>query len=256
MKRLQYVVTGTGRSGTVYLANLLTASGIPCGHESIFTPWGLEEARARLGGRIPIDVSLISRQSCGAWQPNLADLVADSSYMAGPYLDDELLHDTRIIHAVRHPLAVINSFVVGLGYFLEPEATDGWHVFIFEHLPELGQHWHPLERAALYYVRWNQLIERRARRENYFFVRLEDGPSRLLRHLGARCPDPQLLQQRTVNSRMAGKERYTFADIPPGWPRDELAAMAERYGYDLSSEEPRRPLWGKVRGLWKALCRS
>ena len=253
MRSLQYVVTGTGRSGTVYQANLLTAASIPCGHESIFTPWGLDEARARLDGRSPVHVSAISVASCGDWMPRAADLVADSSYMAAPYLDEDLLRGTRIIHAVRDPMQVINSFVVGLGYFLEPHPTDVWHEFIFRHLPELSQHWHPLERAALFYSRWNRMIEKRARGKDYFFLRLEDGPARLLRRLRARCADPRLLEARAVNTRMAGKHRYGFGDIPPGIARDELASVAEDYGYDIG--QPRRSwLWQKAKRARRLLA--
>jgi hypothetical protein len=257
MKRLRYVVTGTGRSGTVYLARLLTAAAIPCGHESIFTPGGIDEARARLEGRLPIDVSAISVESCGDWLPNADELVADSSYMAAPYIHTDLLEGTRIIHAVRHPLAVINSFVLGLGYFLEPQPTDLWHEFIFGHLPELRQHWHPLERAALYYVRWNALIEYRARGKDYFFLRLEDGPARLLRRLGARIADPRLLEVHTVNTRMEGKGGYSFEDIPAGRVRDELFEIADRYGYTLSpTHSPRRRLWRNLYRRCRTLYRT
>lgn len=256
MRRLQYLITGTGRSGTVYLANLLTSASLPCGHESIFTPWGYREARARLEGQAPVYVSAISREACGDWLPNPAELVADSSYMAAPFLDSDLLEGARIIHAVRHPLQVINSFVVGLGYFLEPYPTDIWHQFIYSHLPELQQHWHPLERAALYYVRWNRMIEQRARGQEPLFLRIEDGPSRLLRRLGVHGVDPRLLKARAVNSRMEGKGGYSYEDIPPGVARDELFEIADRYGYTLSpAHHPRRRLWRKVRRFCRSLVR-
>src|SRR5438874_64358 len=112
MQKLLYVVTGTGRSGTVYLANLLTRSGIPCGHESIFTPGGLDEALARVEGRSPIHVSAISVEACGPWLPDALSLVADSSYMAAPFLDHAVLAYAHVLHVVRHPMDVINSFVV------------------------------------------------------------------------------------------------------------------------------------------------
>ena len=35
-QKLDFLVTGTGRCGTVYMAELLTSLGIPCGHESLF----------------------------------------------------------------------------------------------------------------------------------------------------------------------------------------------------------------------------
>lgn len=255
MRRLRYVVTGTGRSGTVYLARLLTAAGLPCGHESFFTPWGLDMARARLAGHAPVYSSAISVEAGGDWVPKPDELVADSSYMAAPYLYSDLLEGACIIHAVRHPIAVINSFVLGLGYFLEPQPTDIWHEFIYGILPELRQHWHPLERAALYYARWNRVIEWLAGGKDYFFMRLEDGPDRLLRRLGARVSDPDLLMSQTVNTRMEGKGGYSYYDIPPGVARDELFEIADRYGYTLAPDHsPRRRAWRNFRRRYRSWC--
>jgi hypothetical protein len=251
MKQLQYVVTGTGRSGTVYLANLLTKCGLPCGHECVFTPWGLDEALARLEGQAAIRVSAIAVESCGDWLGGVGGLVADSSYMAAPFLDHAVLHEAHILHVVRHPMDVINSFVIGLNYFQQWIPPDPWHAFIYTHVPELRLDYHPLERAALYYVRWNQMIERRAAGKPYFFCQLETVPGKLLAYLGRRCDDESLLAARKVNSRMAGKPEYTFEDIPSAPIRRELREMAERYGYPLpASDSPRRNLW---RRMWGAV---
>jgi hypothetical protein len=254
MRRLRYLVTGTGRSGTVYLANLLTSASIPCGHEAIFTPGGLPEARARLEGRTPINVSDISLASCGDWLPSTAELAAESSYMAAPFLDDPLLAGTCIIHVVRHPLQVISSFVVGLGYFYEPYPTDFWQEFIYAYLPELRQDWHPLERAALYYVRWNRVIEERSHGKKRFFVRIEDGIPRLLRRLCLQ-PNQALLAARTINSRMDGKPRCSYDDLPAGVPRDELFKIADQYGYTLAPHHhPERRLWRNFRRMCRSVC--
>ena len=51
---LEYLVTGTGRCGTVNLAMTLTSVGVPCSHERFFNGNSLEEAVAMLrahGGR-------------------------------------------------------------------------------------------------------------------------------------------------------------------------------------------------------------
>jgi hypothetical protein len=251
MINLRYVVTGTGRSGTVYLANLLTKCGVPCGHESIFTPWGLEEARARLEGRTEAHVSAISRESCGDWAPNPRELVADSSYMAAPFLDQPILQEATILHIVRHPLDVINSFVVGLGYFQQWIPPDPWHHFIYTHVPELRLEYHPLERAALYYLRWNQMIEKRSRGKAYFFCPVERVTERLFPYLGKPCPDASLLTDRKVNTRMTGKPEYTIHDIPAGSIRNQVCDMGERYGYPLPAVTGRRhPM---LRRVWKAL---
>ena len=79
---------------------------------------------------------------------------------------------------------VINSFVIGLNYFQQWIPPDPWHRFIYTHVPELRLDYHPLDRAALYYVRWNQMIETRAAGNPYFFCQLETVPSKLLAYLG------------------------------------------------------------------------
>ncbi len=91
----------------------------------------------RLEGRSAIQVSAISRQSCGDWFGGSKDLVADSSYMAAPFLDHAILHEAHVLHVVRHPMDVINSFVVGLNYFQQWLPSDPWHWFIYTHVPEL-----------------------------------------------------------------------------------------------------------------------
>ncbi len=257
MKKLQYIVTGTGRSGTVYLANLLTKCGLPCGHESIFTPWGLDEALARLDGRAAIQVSAISVASCGDWFGDASKIVADSSYMAAPFLDHPVLRDTRIIHVVRHPMDVINSFVMGLNYFQEWLPADVWHQFIYTHVPELRLDYHPLDRATLYYIRWNRMIEARAAGKPYFFCQVETVTQTLFDYLGRRCEDEKLLSARKINSRMDGKPEYLFEDIPSAALRRELRELAERYGYPLpGGGSSRRRLWRRMWGGSQAKMES
>src|SRR5690606_13238529 len=77
---MRFVVTGSGRCGTHYLATLLTEAGVKCTHETVYSylpepkPW--------------------------------TDQVADSSLMAAPYLGE---YPTVLL--VRHPLKVVKSWV-------------------------------------------------------------------------------------------------------------------------------------------------
>jgi hypothetical protein len=213
----------------------------------------LEEALARLDGRSPIQVSAISVASCGDWFHDAGAVVADSSYMAAPFLDHPLLQDTRIIHVVRHPMDVINSFVLGLNYFREWLPADVWHHFIYTHVPELRLDYHPLDRAALYYTHWNHMIETRSASKPYFFCQVETITHKLFDYLGRRCEDEKLLAARKVNSRMDGKPEYLFEDIPSALLRRELRDLAERYGYPLpGADSSRRQLWRHMWGGWRA----
>jgi hypothetical protein len=94
---LELVITGCGRSGTGFMASLLNASGIRTGHEDIYTAFGRRE--------------------------NTQGLQAESSWFAVPHLG-ELAPGTRIIHIVRNPRRVFDSFS-RLGMF----SDSTWHHF-------------------------------------------------------------------------------------------------------------------------------
>jgi hypothetical protein len=205
-----------------------------------------------LQGRSAIQVSAMSLESCGDWFHGTGEVVADSSYMAAPFLDHAVLRDARVIHVVRHPMDVINSFVIGLNYFQQWIPPDAWHWFMYTHVPELRLDHHPLARAALYYIRWNQSIEARSAGKPYFFCQVETITRQLFDYLGRRCDDEDLLAARKVNSRMDGKPAYAFEDIPSAAIRRELADLAERYGYPLPRRGQRRPWRGWRVGTCKA----
>lgn len=79
-----YVIVGTGRSASGYLARLLRVCGIACGHETYWRADG---------------------------HPSAGGLTCDSSWIAAP---DVLRGDTyggTILHQTRHPLAVVSSMV-------------------------------------------------------------------------------------------------------------------------------------------------
>jgi hypothetical protein len=90
--RVPFVVTGCGRSGTRYTANLLTAAGFTCGHERIFSPWTKDDV-----------------------VPTFDDVQGDSSWLAVPFLA-RLPAGAVVLHQVRHPLPTISSHL-GINYF-------------------------------------------------------------------------------------------------------------------------------------------
>lgn len=76
----RFVIVGSGRHGSDYIASVLNAAGIRCGHESWWNPFGCQQE----------------------------GLDGDSSWCAVPFLDD---FDGPVFHQVRHPLAVVASLV-------------------------------------------------------------------------------------------------------------------------------------------------
>lgn len=239
--KLKYLVVGTGRCGTVYMAKLLTSLGLPCGHESIFQNDTYEDALRRLNNAAQLSVSLISKLASNedekkgiSWfgdTEELPALVADSSYMVAPFLDRPELADVKIIHVIREPMQVINSFVEGFKYFHKEIAKkeDGpYHKFIYHHVPELLTQADPVSRAALYYVRWNEMIENKSRKENYFLHRIEASTSKLIKFLG--CTDKCGYDNKQANHKDQLKERYTFVEqIKEHAVRDLLVKMKNRY---------------------------
>ncbi len=237
--KLRYLVTGTGRSGTVSLACALTRAGISCSHERFFRGGSAEEAAGLLaegGGG-----NSYCSSHCGL--PEAGETVlAESSYMAAPYLAAPMLADTTIIHAVRSPWRVIPSFLNGIQFFRDEPIHDHER-FIYGVLPELRHIDSPMDRAAYYYIHWNLMIEWLCARRppaQYFLHRVEDGPDGLLRHLGTATSEPQPSARGELNSI---KDWQPHMKPPPAKPipieeilrskyLPELSKLAERYGYD------------------------
>lgn len=155
--KLKYLITGTGRCGTLNAAHNLTKAGVVCGHESIFDLKGVDGAKKRLNGEMDIYASNISTdfRNESIWFDPLL-LRADSSYMAAPFLKDEILKDVTIIHLLRDPLKVISSFIKNLGYFKTLE--NPWEKFICSHVPSILNFESQLERACEYYYQWNHMV--------------------------------------------------------------------------------------------------
>lgn len=224
MEPQRVLVTGCARSGTGYLAALLSELGLPCGHERVFEPRTLHR---------PVAVA-------PAWP---ASVRAESSWLAAPYLA-RLPAGTTVVHLVRHPLAVMRSNL-RIGFFTSPsEYLD----HACAHVPGLfdGQ---PIERAARYWIGWNTLIERQARLAGVplLRVRLERLDERGVREL---CGDLELgvgpAQARAALARVPadtntrgrrGRDQaIQLADLTDLGLRAALERAAERFGYaDLAA---------------------
>ena len=229
--RLKYLITGCGRSGTVYMARLLTSVGIPCGHEAIFDQYGLDYARKRLSGELPIQTSWVSRsvekngRRIEGEQWLYGEVQAESSYMAAPFLGSDILTDTKIIHVIRDPVKVVNSFCNYLNYF--GKGANDYESFIYEYLPRLKESMPQYDRAALYWIRWNEMVAAD------LVHRVEDGPQEVLGFLGVIGP---CYNDETANTFRKSSERFAVSKIESDVIRDEFVAVGRRYGYPMASE--------------------
>lgn len=247
MKHLDYIITGTGRCGTVYMARLLTSVGILCGHETIFDFCGIRGAQKRLSGEDPLRLSIASSLDYDAeknehhkveWHPNVDNIVADSSYMAAPFLADEILKGAKLIHIVRDPIKVINSFCNNIYYFgngvNDWKANQTYEKFICNFLPELKMPMPQYDRASLYYVRWNQMIEKN---NPDFFFRVEDSPIELFKFLGAPNITEYYKESNTNTFKSYNTDVFdSLMKIQNRNIRLEVAKMARKYGYNVLND--------------------
>lgn len=202
---MRFLVTGTGRCGTGYIAKVLQSSGVQCGHEAVFSLGGLTAAWKALEGHPEIE--------------------ADSSWLAAPFLRSGILAEAQVVHLVRHPKRVVES-LLRIGFFDDDSPYAEYAEYAYIRLPELRNLETAEERAVHFCLEWNRMIEKALADCDHVRWRVEDEPLELLHELGLQFNEVSVYKNRRYNSR-AGK-RVDFS--MDNWP--ELCQMAERYGYD------------------------
>ena len=222
--KIWFAVVGTGRCGTVFFAKLLTAIGLPCGHERIFGPDGLEGALKfnHQNSEVAINSGLSNKNNF---------FVAESSYMAVPFLEHSLLSDATIIHAVRNPIKVILSFHNKLQYW-HSAYPNRWESFIENHVNLNGS---SLDKCCSYVVQWNRKIEE-AKKRKYHRVRLEDGIDELLKFL--KCNQsinipPSNTFEEWENKKPRLLNPATSDDILNSQYGNEVKKLMSDYGYKI-----------------------
>jgi hypothetical protein len=205
----RFLVVGSGRSGTQYASKLFTELGIPCGHETLF------------------------RLTSASGQT----LVGDASFGAVAYLDE---FQGIILHQVRHPLRVLRS-ILATGFFDRPDKYLFYYQLIESVLPQIDQRKSSLHKAMYYIVEWNRLCEQAAT----MCWRIEDLDAETLSRASSLigyaksvelCATVLAQIPQNVNwLELHGLRRneLSWGDIPECTEKDELMAVAYRYGYSL-----------------------
>lgn len=124
----RFVVVGTGRSGTGYMSNLLTACGIPCGHEQVFGPAQATRAEPVVWGK---------------WE-------ADASWLAVPRLP---MLGVPVVLVTRHPLPTVRS-MVRIGQFTDDGADGLYGSVIRAFRPEVYAERTEPDRALAMWLHW------------------------------------------------------------------------------------------------------
>lgn len=237
---LKCAIVGTGRCGTVYGAKLISKAGLPCGHEALFKHDGYMNALDRFLGKKSVNLSLISQldhieeEKQGLeWLGGNKVLYAESSYMAAPFLDRDFFKDVKIVHFVRHPFKVINSFVSGFKYFDESSMNrptyKEYHDFIYRHVPDIKAAKDPVSRCALYYVLWNEMIEKKSIGKQYYLQKVESSPKKMLDFLGL---EQENYYDKKSNHKLGIEFKInSLSCIPDKDARERIEVISKKYGY-------------------------
>lgn len=208
---MRFVVTGSGRCGTKYTAQVLTAAGVKCGHEKVFD----------------FDTGD---------QPDWRGYRADSSWMALPWLDRI---DEPVVLMVRHPMEVVRS-LVQVGFYSHHDADNPCHAVARREFPDLYEYSNPADRALAMWLHWNSSALRYAE----LVFRIETfgvhSLARLLRwsgHPPDRAADAiSAVTNRNTHDRL--KRRFLI-DHRPGWDQhdrelaDRARWLATAFGYQI-----------------------
>jgi hypothetical protein len=242
MPKIDYLVTGTGRCGSVYMARLLTSLGIPCSHEAIFNPGGIDRARRVMNGSEPVTNSHCSRYDLITKKPiedwvDTTNICAESSYMAAPFLDDDMFSKSKIIHAVRNPMKVISSHIKDINFFEPGPEIELWSNFVLKHMPSLNEISNTLEKACFFYINWNMMIEKQSTQKPYLLHKVENECNEsLLQFLGVPNCGDKAFKNTKINSWKTRQSDICLEEIPDGSIKKDLIKIATRYGYNIQKK--------------------
>lgn len=196
-----FVIVGTGRSGTGYISQLLTAGGVQTGHELWWSPMG----------------------------PRRLGLTGDASWCATFEVDR---YRGRVFHQIRDPLLTMRSIAATE---VDVHRRDNpWYRYRSQFVSYTGD---PIIDSLLTTDRWLAKAEAVAE----WTWRLEDVGPKLLEEIGARLGLPVDISavaaaMMTVprNEKQRVKKsvfRFGWDDLPDGDTKERVLEIAERYGY-------------------------
>ena len=198
----EFVVTGSGRSGTGYISHVLSLLGIRTGHEEWWNPFNRRSGSLR----------------------------GDASWCAVPHLEG---YGGKVGLQLRDPLKVMGSLMNGQVFGAGADRESPYYREKAKHVEFTGN---DLEDAARYVVEWNDRAEERAD----VVWRLEDLDGELLASivetLTGQVVDAEIAGRALeMVPKSQNKHRHTIRlrwdDLPEGGVFDELRGHARRHGY-------------------------
>ncbi len=229
----RFVVAGCSRSGTTYMAKLMSALGYPCGHERIFNIW-------RVYGIGDLSDPMTAFFEADAKQ-------GDASFLSIPYLD-QLPDGTVVLHQIRNPLEVIRSHM-GMRFFANPYIPSIYLAnehpqildFLRTHRPEILEADTEIGRCMRYWYHWNRFAERaetnpaliylRYRVEEIDLASLQKVLQKITDNVSEiRCGEVLDMISKSTNTRPRDTS-WTWDNIPSGEDKDRIIELSRVYGY-------------------------
>lgn len=196
-----FVVAGTGRSGSGYIANLFTESGLRCGHEQWWNPYG-------------------------HYTPHL---IGDSSWLAVPDLPN---YPGHVFHQVRHPKRVLSSLLNG---DLFDDRDSRHYKFKAAHIEMTGD---PTVDALNFMADWYRRIDAAGPELEW---RVEDVNAELVEKVCGLLNivhDRSLIDRAfrripTDFNKHPDGPSIVWSDLPDCDAKHTIEQVADRFGYDL-----------------------
>ncbi len=210
-----FVITGTGRSGTMGMSMLLNQAGVRTAFEEFFCP----------------QLNLLIAEQYTSWLGSTGT-AGEVSSLAAPYLP-HLKADVVVLHQVRNPVATLASLMGEWG----AAGLKGvrWYPnvkFNRRYLQDISLDDPPLVFYMKYWLGWNELIEPRA--QWHFRIETVDiAPGaiweRLLQYIDVALVLPPVYE-RNYNTGPRDK-RVTWRSIPESDLKKRILEKAIVYGY-------------------------
>jgi hypothetical protein len=237
-KKLEYIVAGTGRCGTVFFSHLLTNMGIPCGHEHIFNYEQKKICFEKLINPKKRKNNFVSAESFASnkFNKNFVDTtktIAESSCFLVNHFEEHYLNKTPLIHTVKNPFKVIKSLVDKSNYFKEIEKPydpklNIYELFIYRNYPEIKQYSNPHDKAARYFISCHEKILLQKEKRKYILIQIEKiNEKKEELELFLKKPYPSYLNSKRVEK----KNEIDFSTLQDETLKDDLKRIMEKLSY-------------------------
>lgn len=204
---LQYLIVGTGRSGTGFMASLFNNNKLRCGHETILN-----------------EKNYGPKQYLKSIEET--NLVAESSWMAVPFLHRIMKQypNIKLIQITRDPIKIIKSFKE-IGFYTR---SSPWLEIVKKNVKVDND----IDSTIRYILKWYELIEKH---ENRLILNIDDLDYDALSGYAYKRIN---LLSTIVNDKIQHKNRiYSYSEIQEMVSKSELypelSDLAHKYNFTV-----------------------